>query len=89
MKRTLAGPLAVITTICALMLLLSCGSSDDGSADSIAVPYKNGATDTSNAVAYWNKVASDTINLAPSATGTAEEQRPIIQVDLATVHVAI
>ena len=42
-----------------------------------------------NAVAYWNKIATDTINVAPSATGTAEEQRPAFSADLATVHIAI
>ena len=40
-------------------------------------------------VAYWNKIATDTINVAPAATGSPEEQRPNLSVDLATVHVAI
>ena len=76
-------------------LLASCGGSDDDTVTPVAeaapvtVPFTNGVATTSNAVAYWNKIATDTINVAPAATGTAEEQRPAFAVDLATVHVAI
>ncbi len=42
-----------------------------------------------NAVSQWNEIATTTINLPASATGTPEEQRPNTTVDLATVHVAI
>jgi hypothetical protein len=42
-----------------------------------------------NAVSYWNEVASATVNLPGTTTGTPEEQRPSYSVDLATVHVAI
>ncbi len=77
-------------------LVSGCGGSDESSPPpptiqptTVTVPYTNGVTTTANPVAYWNKIASDTINVPASPTGTAEEQRPIIQVDLATVHVAI
>jgi hypothetical protein len=42
-----------------------------------------------NAVSQWNEIATTTINLPATATGTPEEQRPNTLVDLATVHVAI
>ena len=80
---------------CAALVLASCGGSDDDTVTPVAeaapvtVPFTNGVATTSNAVAYWNKIATDTINVAPAATGTAEEQRPAFAVDLATVHVAI
>jgi hypothetical protein len=84
----------VSAATCAALLLASCGGSDDtvtpvAEAAPVAVPFTNGVATPSNAVAYWNKIATDTINVAPSATGTAEEQRPAFAVDLATVHVAI
>jgi len=82
---------------CLSWLLASCGGSDDPAVPPatvqppapVSAPYANGVTTTANAVAHWNKIASDTINLPPSATGTWEEQRPVLAVDLATVHVAI
>jgi hypothetical protein len=41
-------------------------------------------------VAYWNKIATDTINVAATpGSGTPEEQRPVSAVDLATLHVAV
>jgi len=85
---------AVAVAACA-SLLVSCGGSDDDNntvqspAVAVVVPYTNGVAPTSNVVAYWNLIASDTINAPASASGTPEEQRPILQVDLATVHVAI
>ena len=85
----------VSAATCAALVLASCGGSDDDTVTPVAeaapvtVPFTNGVVTTSNAVAYWNKIATDTINVAPAATGTAEEQRPAIAVDLATVHVAI
>ena len=42
-----------------------------------------------NAVSYWNDVATTTINVPASTSGTPEEQRPNNAVDLATVHVTI
>ena len=42
-----------------------------------------------NAVSVWNEIATTTINMPRTATGTPEEQRPNYAVDLATVHVAI
>ena len=85
----------VSAATCAALLIASCGGSDDETAAPVvnaapvSVPHTNGVTTPSNTVAYWNKIATDTINVAPAATGTAEEQRPNTSIDLATVHVAI
>ena len=54
--------------VVAALALSSCGGSDDGSAPSppaapVSVPYTYGVTTAANPVAYWNKIASDTINL--------------------------
>lgn len=89
--RGCAIPIAAL----AILLTASCGGSDDDTVATapapapVAVPYTNGVTTPSNAVAYWNKIASDTVNVPAATTGPAEEQRPIAWVDLATVHVAI
>ncbi len=72
---------------CVALLTSSCGGSDDDSvaaapaAVPVTVPFTNGVATTSNVVAYWNKIATDTINVAPTATGTAEEQRPNTAID--------
>ena len=42
-----------------------------------------------NVVSVWNEIAAKTINVGPSADGTAEERKPHYALDLATVHVAI
>jgi hypothetical protein len=87
------GALLAISACC--FIVAACGGSDDSPPPTIQppapvnVPYTNGVTTTANPVAYWNKIATDTINVAPAATGTAEEQRPNFSVDLATIHVAI
>ncbi len=85
----------VSVATCAALVLASCGGSDDNTVQPVVAPaavtvaYTNGVANPSNVVAYWNKIATDTINVAPAATGTPEEQRPNTSVDLATVHVAI
>lgn len=74
----------------AALLGAGCGGSDPVPPPApVAVPYTNGVTTTANPVAYWNKIASDTINQPGAASGTPEEQRPVYAVDLATVHVAL
>jgi len=75
---------------CLFALLTACGGSDDPAPLPVSVPFTSGATTTANPVAYWNKIAADTINQpATPTTGTPEERRPHGQVDLATTHVAI
>ena len=46
-------------------------------------------TPGSDVVAYWSQIAANTVNVAPAATGTPEERRPVYSLDLATVHVAM
>jgi hypothetical protein len=71
-------------------LLTACGGGDDSPAPPVSVPFTNGAATAANPVAYWNRIAADTINQpATPAAGTPEERRPHGQVDLATTHVAI
>ena len=95
MKLNHEHSLTVIAAIFAMVFVSSCGGSDDDTvapvvdAAPVSVPYTNGTATTSNAVAYWNKIATDTINIAPAATGTTEERSPNAFLDLATVHVAI
>jgi hypothetical protein len=62
--------------------LLGCGGSGDDTPVTITVAGPN-------AVSQWNEIAATTINLPATATGTPEEQRPNISVDLATVQVAV
>ena len=87
-KRRLVRSTTAI--VVAALALSSCGGSDDPPAPppppaKVSVPYTNGVTTAANPVAYWNKIASDTINLPGSATGTAAEQRPVLAVDLVPV----
>jgi len=62
--------------------LLGCGGSGDDTPVTITVAGPN-------AVSQWNEIAATTINLPATATGTPEEQRPNISVDLATVQIAV
>ena len=73
-----------IAVSCVASILLACGGGD-GAADTPVTITVVGP----NAVSQWNEIATTTINVPASATGTAEEQRPNSAVDLATVHVAI
>lgn len=73
-------------------LLAGCGGSDDPPAPAVtgvSVPFTGGAATTANPVAYWNRIAVDTINVPAQATGTPEERRPFGTADLATVQVAV
>jgi hypothetical protein len=70
-------------------LVAGCGGGSDEAPAPVSVPFTNGAATTANPVAYWNRIAVDTINVPAAATGTPEERRPYGQADLASVHVAI
>lgn len=86
-----------LAVILVTLYLAGCGGSDEtpsatttiAQPTAVTIPFNNGAAPMSNAVAFWNKVATDTINATSSAPVTAEEMRFFIQADLATVHVAI
>lgn len=74
-------------------LLAGCGGSSDEPSGHVpipvSVPFTGGAATTANPVAYWNRIAVDTINVPAQATGTPEERRSFGLADLASVHVAI
>jgi hypothetical protein len=81
-----------LSTALLVALLAGCGGSDDPAPVVVApvsVPFTGGAATTANPVAYWNRIAVDTINVPAQATGTPEERRPYVLADLASVHVAI
>ena len=82
---------ALIVVGCALWLMNGC--SDNASTTTTLIePPVPPVTITSfgaNAVSVWNEIATNTINVAPAATGTPEERQPNSAVDLATLHVAI
>lgn len=74
--------------VLATATLAACGGGDDGASSPAQDPVVL-ASQWPNVVSTWHDVASNTINVAAAATGTSEEQRPILAVDMATVHVAI
>jgi len=79
----------LIVSACAFGLLVACGGSDDDTtagAPVAPVAITPGAPDV---IAQWNLIATTTINLPATTTGTPEEQRPNYAVDLATVQVAV
>ena len=75
----------------AIVISAGCGGGGDGgcSGSGQASEPVTIVAQTPNVVSTWHDVASNTINVASAATGTPEEQRPTLAVDMATVHVAI
>jgi hypothetical protein len=87
----------LIAASAAALVLTACGGSDSDAvtpgAAALATAQSNGTpiaiTPGSDVIAYWNQVATSTVNVAPAATGTPEERRPNYAFDLATVHLAM
>ena len=71
-----------IVGACLTAALLGCATEPERPAVRIA---DRGA----NAVSLWGERGAATIALPPSPIGTPEERRPIFQVDMATLHLAI
>ena len=99
MATTLHSSLFRATCVGILSTLLACGGGG-GAGTSVPFGGSNPAAGnpphdvtitavTVNPVSYWNDVATTTINVAATATGSPAEQRPITTTDLATVHIAI
>ena len=65
-------------------VLAACGGNDDR--EIAPVTITPGSADV---IAQWNVIATTTVNLPATTTGTPEEQRPNYAVDLATVQVAV
>ena len=66
-----AASLKFVAATCGCILLGACGGGDDA-AEPVDVPVTIVVTGP-NAVSYWNEVATNTINVPASATGTPEE----------------
>ena len=64
----------IVAVGCVSSLMLACGGGDD---NPVPVGPVTITVAGPNAVSYWNEVATTTINVPASATGTPEEQRPI------------
>ncbi len=83
------------TALFALLVLVGCNGGDDDSSPAplppppVTIPFTDGAAPMSNAIAYWNKIATDTVNQPQAATGTPEETRAFVNGDMAAVHVAM
>ncbi len=87
MNQSKQTPLrALLAVSFAIVTVTGCGGGGGSGQASEPVAI---ASQTPNVVSAWHDVASNTINVAATATGTPEEQRPILAVDMATVHVAI
>lgn len=74
------------STACAVLLvtlLAACGSDDHVQPDAVLVPSGT------NVVAYWHDVGAATVNATAAVATTPEEQRPLFQTDLATMHLAV
>jgi hypothetical protein len=88
--KPLARALAIATL--GTLALMACG---DSCADTLAPDTQAlGAVRPvpsygPNVVSFWSEIGANTVNLPPAASGTPEEQRPFLQADLATLHLAI
>jgi hypothetical protein len=81
----------------AALTLSACGGGGSGLPDPSAPALDAGEqrnrlvviTPGSDVIAFFSEIAANTINVPPAATGTPEERRPVYNLDLATVHVAM
>jgi PAP2 superfamily len=96
MRHSVDLPMFIAASAAAIVLAACGGSESDAVVPSDvaqAVAQKGSRpiaiTPGSDVVAYWNQIATSTINVAPAATGTPEERRPVYSLDLATVQVAV
>lgn len=76
------APKRLTVTACILLALVGCATERSAAPVRIA---DRGA----NAVALWGERGAATINQPPSPAGTPEERRPVFQLDMATLHLAI
>ncbi len=83
-RAPLACCIGLMSLAAAGLLTTACGGSDAPQDQSVTITVAG-----PNAVSYWNEVASNTVNVAGTVTGTPEEKLPNYPVDLATVHIAI
>ena len=96
MRHSVVLPMFIAASAAAFVLAACGGGASDAVApDAVALGAAQSSgrtlaiTPGSDVIAYWNQIATNTVNVAPAATGTPEERRPIYSFDLATVHVAM
>ena len=98
LRNTVVLPLFIAASAAALVLA-ACGGGESDTATvasldaSAQAGQSSGRTITitpgSDVIADWSVIATATINVAPAATGTPEERRPVYALDNATVHLAM
>ncbi|MGI9025953.1 MAG: vanadium-dependent haloperoxidase [Burkholderiaceae bacterium] len=74
------------------LFLAACGGdggNDNTSSTSQADHTVTIASTGTNAVSFWTDIAAKTVNASSAVTSTAEEQRTVYAVDMATVQVAV
>jgi len=96
MRHSVVFP-AYLVASAASLVLAACGggASDAVAPDAVALGAGQSSgrtlaiTPGSDVIAYWNQIATNTVNVAPAATGTPEERRPIYQLFPAMVHLRL
>jgi hypothetical protein len=96
MRRSVVLPMFIAASAAAFILAACGGDASDAVApDTVALATAQSSgrtiaiTPGSDVIAYWNQIATNTVNVPPAATGTPEERRPNFAFDLATVQVAM
>ncbi len=101
MRHSVFLPMFIATSAAALVLAACGGGASDTVApdavasDAVALGAAQSSgrtlaiTPGSDVIAYWNQIATTTVNVPPAAAGTPEERRPIYSFDLATVQLAM
>lgn len=80
----LLGPGPDLRTWCCLLAAALAGCAIEPAQPAIRIADRG-----PNAVSLWGERGAATINQPPSPAGTPEERRPVFQLDLATLHLAI
>jgi len=94
MRHSVVHPMFIAASAAALVLAACGGGANDAASTAAALGVGPSGrtiaiTPGSDVIAYWSQIASNTVNVPAAATGTPEERRPVYNLDLATVHVAM
>ncbi len=87
-------PMFIAASAAAFVLAACGGSANDATSPAEVLGAGSSGrtiaiTPGSDVIAYWSQIASSTVNVPAAATGTPQERRPVYNLDLATVHVAM